>query len=57
MPESIGDLIMIALALTVVWFLGGSFASGEHRGRHGMKGLKTPSRPSQSYPVTKRERS
>jgi hypothetical protein len=35
MPESTGDLIAIALALIVVWFLGGSFASGEHRGPHG----------------------
>lgn len=44
MPESTGDLIMIALALTVVWFLGGRFASREHRGRHG--GVPESQRPS-----------
>ena len=35
MPESSGDLVTIALGLTVLWFLWGSLASGEHRGRRG----------------------
>lgn len=35
MPESAGDLITIALGLTVVWFLFGWLASREHRWRHG----------------------
>ena len=44
MPESAGDLITIALGLTVVWFLWGRLASGEHRGRHG--GAQDSERPS-----------
>lgn len=44
MPESTGDLVTTALALTVVWFLWGSFVSGEHRGRHG--GAPESERPS-----------
>ena len=44
MPESTGDLITIALALIVVWFLWGRLASGEYRGRHG--GAPDSERPS-----------
>jgi len=35
MPEFAGDLITIALALAVVWFLLRMLASGEHRRRRG----------------------
>ena len=38
MPESTGDLITIALALTVVWLLSAGLESRKHRGRHGNAG-------------------